>query len=42
MMGAGANKWYQDFDLNRGFILSKKYKSNIYCDQTDSLQTAYI
>ena len=27
------------FDLSRGFILSNKYKSNIYCDQTDSLQT---
>ena len=26
------------FDLSRGFISSKKYKSNIYCDQADSLQ----
>ena len=26
------------FDLIRGFISSRKYKSNIYCDQADSLK----
>ena len=25
------------FDLSRGFISSKKYKPNTYCDQEDSL-----
>ena len=26
------------FDLSRGFISSKKYKPDIYCDHADSLQ----
>ena len=26
------------FDLSRGFISSKKYKRNVYCNQADSLQ----